>query len=758
METTGSLLNRRLVGPLVAATGVTLVCSQAWAGTPVTATNLVRLLMFALPLAGIYALSATGLVVVHSATGIFNIAQGAVGMVSAFVYWELSVNRDVNQWLALVLVTGLFAPALGIGLDVVLMRRLATAPLTSQLVATLGLATALLGVATSIWNPNDSYPTDALGGDGGVRIAGVLLTWHRVITIAVALGLAVVLRYGLFTTKLGLAMRAVVDDHDLATLHGIRPGRVSSLAWVIGSVTAAFAGILIAPEVGNMSAETLSLLIVNAFAAAMVGRLRSLPLTYAGVLLLGVVVAFSTTFLDLNGRWITLTGALPAVLLFAVLLLVPAEQVRLGRALRRYSMERVPTLRSAAIAAGLLVAAVVVLGPLLSSVNTARLSTGIITGVVLLGLVPLVGWAGIPYFAPYALAGFGAWATWRFQGEVDPLLGLLLAGALAAAVGVAAAVPAIRLRGLYLALSSLAFALVAVDVVFAQPELFGEPRQLARPEVLGADLGEGQSFLVFVAVVFAVLAIGMVALRRSFLGRRLVALRDSEAAAACLGISLVRTKLVVFAVTGFVSGIGGGLLALGQQFVSVDQFPMIGGLAIVLSLVVWGIGTVSGPLVAGFTAALLVATTQDWARGDWLHALELAGPGLAALALVSHPRGQIPEIVARTRAAPWATVVRLGAAAGGIALGVALDLPGFVGVVLTVLLYVSADMLHGLWRARHLDPLAPVAAVAGGVGGLVGTSGGDAASPALGLAVPFTPGAVRRLDRELRVPLAGSNA
>jgi branched-subunit amino acid ABC-type transport system permease component len=735
---------RTLVGIVAGVVGLVVVSTQAWAGLPVTTTNLARLLVFALPLAGIYAISATGLVVVHSATGVFNVAQGAVGMVAAFVYWELNVERGLDQWLALVLVAGVFAPAVGVALDVVLMRRLARAPLVSQLIATVGLTAALLGVATAVWNPNESYPIEALGGDGGIRIADVLLTWHRVITISVALGVAVLLRHVLVATRLGLSMRAVVDDRDLATLHGIRPSRVSSAAWVVGSVTAALAGILIAPEVGNMSAETLSLLIVNAFAAAVVGRLRSLPLTYLGALLLGLVVAYSSTFLDLGGRWVTLPGALPAVLLFAVLFLLPADQVRLGRTLRTYAMERVPTLRSAATAGGVLVTAALVVGPSLSSVNAARFTTGAVTGVILLGLVPLVGWAGIPYFAPYALAGLGAWTTWKLQGEVPALAGLALAGLLVAAVGVVAAIPAIRLRGLYLALSSIAFALVAMEVVFAQPELFAEPRQVARPEVLGMDLAEAPSFLVFVAIVYAVLALGLVALRRSVLGRRLVAMRDSEAAASCLGISLVRTKVVVFAVSGFVAGIGGGLLAISQQFVSVEQFPMIGGLAIILSLVIWGVGNVSAPLVAGMTAALLVAVSQDWATGDWVHAIELVGPGLAALALVGHPRGQIPEVTARSREAPWGTVVRLSAAALGVGLGVGLDLPGFVGFTLTILLYAGADLAHGLWRARRLDPL-------GGPGAAAGPD--DDAAPALGVSVPFTRTAVRRLDAVLRVPI-----
>src|SRR4029079_8616436 len=233
---------------------------------------------------------------------------------------------------------------MGVVLDRLLMRRLARAPLTTQLIATVGLLALLLGLATTIWNPDRPCPLAGIGTTfhgGGIRIEGVLLSWHRITIIGVALALALILRFLLYSTRLGVSMRAVVDDEELAAMHGVRPGRVSSLAWVIGSVCAAFAGILIAPEVGNMGAETLSLLIVNAFAAAVIGRLRSLPMTYVGALLVGLLTAFSQTFLSFGGRWAAIPGALPALVLFVALLALPPAQLRLGRSIRTYQMEHV---------------------------------------------------------------------------------------------------------------------------------------------------------------------------------------------------------------------------------------------------------------------------------------------------------------------------------------------------------------------------------------------------------------------------------
>jgi branched-chain amino acid transport system permease protein len=725
-----SSLARRIGVPVLAVAVLAYLAGTAWAGEPVTVTSLVQLLAFALPIAGLYAISATGLVVVHSATGIFNIAQGAVGMICAFVYWELSVRQGLPVWLALLLVVGVFAPLFGIALNRLLMQRLKRAPLITQLLGTVGITALLLGVAALVWNPAASYPIEGLGGSGGVPIAGVQLSWHRLITIGVAVLIAVVLRFVLVSTRLGVSMRAVVDDEDLAALHGIRPRRVSDTAWVIGAVCAALAGILIAPEIGNMSAETLTFFVINAFAAAVFGRLKSLPMTYVGALVLGLLVSFSSTFLDLQGRWVPLSGVLPALALFVVLLVLPQQSIRLGRPLRRYRVETVPTMRSALIGCAVLVLGAVVAGTTIAAVDVSRMIAAVTVGLVLLGMVPLLGWAGLPFFAPYALAGIGAWTTWTLGGSVLALVG---AAVVSAAVGVVVALPALRLRELYLALSSIAFALVAVSFLFVQPEAFEVPRQLDALRIAGFDLSSGPRFLVYACVLYAVLAVGLVAVRRSRYGRRAVALRDSEAASACVGISAAGTKAMVFALAGAVAGVGGGVLAQGQRFVSADQFPMIAGLAIVLSLTVMGVGTVSGPVVAGITGAVLTALASDWAPGPISEALELFGPALAVLALSGQPRGQIPVVTARAREDPWGITVVAGSLVLTIVVCWLAGVPGEIGLVLSITGAFVGRSLHGLVR-RGAESVP------------------DVTDWRLGVSEPITPAHVRSWNASLGLP------
>ncbi|WP_426246516.1 ABC transporter permease [Nocardioides sp. LHG3406-4] len=713
-----------------------LIARSTWAGRPVTVESLIQLLVFALPVAGIYAISATGLVVVHSATGIFNFAQGAMGMVCAFVFWEISVNRGVPVPLALILVIGVFAPLFGYLLERYVMRHLKHAPLVAQLVGSVGVLIALLGIATLIWNPNNPYPIQGLGGSGGIEIADVTLTWHRVITIATAVVLAVSVQVLLRRTRLGISMRAVVDNEDVAALYGVRPGRVSATAWIIGAVSAALAGILIAPEVGNMGAETLSLLIVNAFAAAVFGRLRSLSMTYLGALLLGLLVTFTSTFLEFGGRWNLVPNAIPALALFVVLLFLPQPTVKMAGAARTYALERLPSNRSVLGWAVILLALATLAGFVASTTIQSRLITALSIGVILLGLVPLMGWAGIPVLAPYALGGVGAAITYYAGGSI---LALIPAALGTAAFGVVFALPALRLRELYLALSSIALALIATGLILVQPEFFAEMRSLPPISVAGIDLSSPQAFLIYAASMYLLVALGLVWMRRTAVGRRLVALRDSEAAAACVGVNVARQKAFVFAIAGGISGVGGGVLVQGARVGSVDQFSMVAGLGVVLALTIWGVGTVSGPLVAGLMAVVFTTLAKDIAPGTLTHGIELLGPALAVLALGDYPRGQIPLLVELVRHRPWHVLSVLGGVAGGITVGVVAGLPGLVPTAMGVALgWLAVLVLTGWGKGQlpvpHQDPAAQ-----------------SDLAPATGVDRPFDPASLSALDRVLGV-------
>ncbi|MFS3128689.1 ABC transporter permease subunit [Nocardioides sp. Bht2] len=720
----------RLV-PLILVAGVLgLVVHSTWAGTPVTGETLLQLLVFGLPVAAIYAINAAGLVVVHAATGIFNFAHGAIGMFCAFVFWELSVNQELPLWLSLVLVIGVVAPLLGLLLDVALMRRLKNAPMMMRLIGTVGLMVALMGVARLIWSPQNSYPIQPLGGIGGIEIAGVVLTWSRVITLAITLGLAIVLHLLMRATRLGVAMRAAVDNENLAALNGISPARISSLAWVIGAVTAATAGILIAPEVGNMGVEAMTLLVINSFAAAMFGRLRSISMAYLGALLVGLSLTFSTLFLNFEGRWIGVPSNLPLIALFVVLLALPQAQLPTGRALRSYPIERLPSNRTVVIWSGILLSLAVVAALFASNVLVGRLANGVALAVILLGMVPLMGWAGIPFLAPLALAGVGAFVSLWAGGGVTSLL---LAGAATGVVAMVVALPALRLSGLSMALCSVAFAVVFGALVLQQPEVLGNQRRLSELHFLGADLTDSRLFLVYAAVLYLLLALVLVAVRRGPYGRRLIALRDSEVAAACVGVRLLWTKASVFGLAGVIAGIGGGLLAQGARFAAVEQFPMVLGLTLVLSMMVMGVGTVSSPMAAAMVTVLFSTLVQDWAPGSFTSSLELLAPGLAVLALIDMPRGQIPMFADLFRRHPARGIVLLASATvAGFAVAW-LQIPGGVAVLLVIVVAVAAVTVTTLLEDRRSGVRDPLTSA--------------------GLDAPFTPAQVIGMEQELRVTL-----
>jgi branched-chain amino acid transport system permease protein len=629
---------------LVAAVALAFVVNQSWAGHSVDGTAVLNLLVFALPLAGVYAISAAGLVVVYTTTGVFNFAQGAIGMFMAYVYWELRVHHHVPTLVALVLVVFVAAPLLGVGLDRAIMRRLEGQALVVQLMVTVGLMLSFMGLAATIWDQNTVHAIPTFFGTGGFHIGQVILSWHRLTIIVVALVLAISLRFLLFGTRLGVAMRAVVDNRELAALAGARPDLVSGFSWALGCSVAAIAGILIAPDTGMAVFGSLSLIVINAFVAAIVGRLRSLPMTYVGALLLAVSVQFSQQFLTLGQRWAQAPLALPTIMLFIVLLLMPQAKLQYGRTgIRR--IERVSSVRDTAIGMTAFVAVMTFVGWVLrhgSDVN--RLNVGMATALIVLSLVPLTGWAGQVSLAPLAFAGFGAVAYAKWGGTHGSLIAIVLAALITVPIGAIMAIPALRLQGLYLALATLAFASMAEYVIFTQPELLGsQSKAVERLKIFGIYFRSDRAYLFLLTVVFGLAATAIVALRRSPFGRRLVALRDSEAASATIGVNILETKVVVFMLSAGIAGFAGAFLAQQAGTLSSSNFTMLAGLPMVLALVIGGVASVAGALFAGLFGFGLVYIKDTWHLSLW-RSLEILGPGLAALGIIQNPSGAIIPI------------------------------------------------------------------------------------------------------------------
>ncbi|MBV9934194.1 MAG: branched-chain amino acid ABC transporter permease, partial [Actinobacteria bacterium] len=285
-------------------------------------------LLIGVTASAVYAISATGLVVTYITSGVFNFAHGAIGMFLAFVYWELHVNQGWPTLLALFVTLGVIAPLIGVLLDVAVMRRLLVgASVATKLVVTLAVLLVFQGLALAGWGIKLRALPGLWGDRHTVKLFSLVITWDQITTVLAAVAVAFGLRVLFRRTRLGVAMRAVVDSKELCAIKGISPNRVTAASWALGSMLAGLAAILIAPGL-NLEVNTLSLLVVSAYAAAVLGRLESLPATFVGALILGVSLELIIGYLPTNNELVrNLQPAFPFLLLFGALLLRPQRRL-----------------------------------------------------------------------------------------------------------------------------------------------------------------------------------------------------------------------------------------------------------------------------------------------------------------------------------------------------------------------------------------------------------------------------------------------
>ncbi|MDQ1510368.1 MAG: branched-chain amino acid transport system permease protein livM [Actinomycetota bacterium] len=656
-----------------------------------------NLLINGLITGAVFAIAASGLVVTYSTSGVFNFAHGALGMLCAYVYWDLRVN-DSHTWpllpkghwpapLALGFVLLVFAPLLGALLYRVVIRGLQDTSEIVKLVVPISVLLAAIGLANWVWKPTDTHSIQPFfGADHKVTVFGVVLLWHDLTILLVAIALAVALRVLLYRTRVGVSMRAVVDDRPLVELNGARPDRVSLVSWMIGVSLSALAGILITPfQGGSLSSTLLTLLVINAFAAAMFGRLRNLPLTFVGAVVLGFAtrMAFErpTGLMPKTFDWGgNLRLAVPMILLFVVLLVLPQDRLRGAVPYRTREHFSLPTMTSAYIGGAVFVVCIFLLSRIMAASPLLTLSDAIAAAIIILSLVVLVGYAGEVSLATMALAGIGGTVLYHHVGHGATSRAGIAAFAIAivatALVGAVIALPALRLRGLYLALATAAFSLAVEQMLFkeyaAQRRIypatlillvafglgamyrgFSSHRlrgalvaavasgavitfaatnpwlqreqwsaifpngslQVPRPQLFGIDFSPQDNFLLLLATVFAVLGVSMIALRRSAYGRRLTAMKNSPAAGATLGLNIVRLKLSVFMISAAIAGLGGCLFAQEVGAVTSDRFSLFESMTMLMLLVVAGAGYVSGGLTAGLLyGAVFVALESIFAK------------------------------------------------------------------------------------------------------------------------------------------------
>jgi branched-chain amino acid transport system permease protein len=598
----------------------------------------------------LYSIAAAGLVLTYATSRVFNVAHGAIGMIMAYLMYELWVSQGVPEWLALVVCVLVVAPAIGVLLDWAVMRWLERASVAQRLVVTLTILVLCQGLASLIWgrgeNVTEVMPS-IFSSSSFSPISGLNVTYDQLADVIVAAVVAFGLWLLLKKTRIGTMMRGVVDDRDLTQLYGINPRMVTSLSWAVGTSLAALAAILLAPGV-SMDINTLSLLVVSAYGAAIVGGLTSLPWAFVGAMILGIGSSFMVGYLPPTNLFQNVTDAAPFILLFVVLSLRRAsygEQERIAS----FREPKAPKLRTMAAIVVIGVVLVTLVVPHFSTVYQLVVGNGIIYVGILLSLILVTGMAGQVSLAQFSFLGFGdVILSHLTSGAHLPYWAALIVATVSTGLlGAIVALPALRLRGLYLALSTLAFALLMDNVFFASSAVFpqqGSGIPVPPPNIFGLNARSYTSVSAVALVAVGLCAMGILWIRQRPFGRQLAALRDAPAAGSALGLNVVRTKLIVLAVGSGMAGLMGCLYGgLFQQALS-SQFVYMNSLVALLILSIYGVTSISGAFVGGLFYSVFYLMIPNWITDqNIVSAIQPLGIGLAVFALAQHPEGSMAQ-------------------------------------------------------------------------------------------------------------------
>lgn len=576
----------------------------------------------------VYALSATGIVLTYSATGVFNIAHFAVGLLAGYLAWQLNGVWGVPLLLTVPVVLVVCGPVLGLVLERAVFRPLEAARASSseKLVAALGVTVVVLALINVVWGPGVQgtvdEPVPRLFPLTSFEVGSLIFDQEQVGTLLVTLAVAGALFFLLRRTMLGVRIRAVVDRRELAQLSGIDADRVSQVAWALGCTIAALTGLIITQ--GTLEPTRIIFLGIETFSVAVVARLVSIPVALAfgfGVMGLGrsVLDAFEPFGADggaadtyqavvTNLSSIVLFGALVAFRRLDEVGGAPASGS--GLALGRFGGRT--RLTPGTVAGRLLALGAVVATPMvLDGADLRAAHSFLALAVIFVSIVAITGYSGHLTLGQASIAGLGAFASARFANSFDlPVLVAMVPGAAVAVLaGLAAGYPALRRRGLFLGLTTLGLALIIDRFVFNEQLFQGGPGGLTvtRPSFLGIDLTGDVAFWFYEAVVLGLVLFLARNLRSGRIGRVLGAMRDSDVGAESIGIELRRAKLFVFGVSSAMAGIGGALLTQANQSWDTTTFNPVLGLFWFTAVVVCGLSSTRGALLAAF---LYVAIPQ----------------------------------------------------------------------------------------------------------------------------------------------------
>ncbi|WP_238006571.1 ATP-binding cassette domain-containing protein [Dactylosporangium sp. AC04546] len=588
-----------------------------------------------------YALLAVGLVLVYRSSRFVNFAHGSIGVFGAAVLGRLVTGQGLPYWLAFPAAM-LVAAGVGAGIEAGVVRRLRRRPRVVGMIATLGLSQFILVVALLVNRQGVSgatfpRPPGLPSFTIGRTPVGPAFTAMLILTPVLLVALALFLK----RTRYGLAIRAAADQPDAATLDGVPAARMATIAWAIAGGVAAFSAILVTPTQGAQSIDSLGPdLLLKGLAGAVIARLSSIPIAFAASLGIGVLEQFLLAHAGGTG--------LVQVVLGATILIALLRQPRLSR---RDADERGWTRGGAAplsgpwpvrhlglLVAGAGFAVAAALAYVVDNETASALTT--IAGFTLVGLSVLVvtGVAGELSLGQFAFAGIGGAVSVRVGADTGNFFLGVVCGAAAAALAAAlVGVPALRLRGLALAVTTLAFALATTSYLLRRDWLLGSGVPSPKPDWAGYTLDVAADYYLFALMMLGIGLWLTANLRRGGFGRLLTALRDNEEAARALTVPAPLRKLQAYAVAGALAGLGGAVIGHGQSQLTVNSFPAAASIDVVALTVVGGIALLGGPLLGALAIVGIPAFVPLGIPGQaaltlgWLLVVILLPGGLGGL-------------------------------------------------------------------------------------------------------------------------------
>ena len=688
-------------------------------------------LMFGIASGALVSAIALGVVLTYKGSGVVNFASGAIAMYASYVYMDLRANgeffipplpnplapiegiahlagADFNLWdiptevslgdpwaflpaLVLALVT---SAGIGLLLHFLVFRPLREAPPLAKVVASVGLLVVFQAVVIRRFGTTPFSLAPELPRDPVTLPRNIAVPQDQLLVVAIVLGLTVLLWAVFKFTRFGIASRANAENENSIVLLGHAPNRLAAAGWVLSSTLVGLMGVLVSTVNTSVDPITISLLVVPALAAGLLGNFTAFGVTVgAGIAISmgqGLVQSWSREdwFPKIDGSPLPgIEQIVPVVVIIAVLIArgsaIPtratASALRMPFAPKPGST-RVITIKTVAVGLLALVLLLTTGAPWRLGITTTAISA-----ILAMSLVVVTGYVGQISLAQLSLAGAAGFALSKFtlHGALPFPLGPIAAILFATLIGVLISAVSIRIRGVDLAIVTLAIAVVAETVIFNNPTFAGSSfGATVNPPALGsAHFGPGDPtawnlvgytgdgkipnpwFGVFCVVVALLMAVLVLNFRRSGSGRVSLAVRSNERATAAAGVSVTRVKMVAFSVGSFLAGTGGVLAGYSNGAVSTTTFSAFACITLLVYAYLGGISSVGGALATGCLAAggLGAVATTEWLHLDSSYLLLLGGVGLV-ITVVLNPEGiagesrrfwqRVGALVVRRPAAP----------------------------------------------------------------------------------------------------------